>query len=100
MIKRMLIALALVGCKRFDDTAQALEQMDRFATAMCACKDKACADKISEEMARWGAEMSKHDVGREQPSPEVIKQASAIAERLAQCMTKAVVDNSPHPTPQ
>lgn len=79
------IALAflvgLSGCK--DDLTK---QMEGFKDEMCACKDKACAEKVAEKMGKWATENAEK-VGKDtKPTPEQEK----LGTEMTQCMTKAM----------
>lgn len=57
MVRTMvLLGVLVVACKQHD-TTNMLESLDSFSQAMCACKDKACADKVNADMTRWSQEM-------------------------------------------
>ncbi len=44
--------LAFGGCKK-DKVDEAIDGLDSWATKMCACTDKACADKVHEDYKKW-----------------------------------------------
>jgi hypothetical protein len=48
----MGICLGMFGCSKgkLDEVGEGL---DSWATKMCACKDKACADKTHEDYKKW-----------------------------------------------
>lgn len=77
------IALAflfgLSACK--DDATKAMEG---FKDEMCACKDKACAEKVSEKMSKWATDNADKVKKDEKPTPEQEK----IAKELMECTTK------------
>jgi hypothetical protein len=79
------IALAflfgLSACK--DDATKAMEG---FKDEMCACKDKACAEKVTEKMGKWATDNADKVKKDEKPTPEQEK----LATDLAACMTKAM----------
>ncbi len=45
--------LALAGCGKKDKVGEMVAELDGWATKMCACTDKACADKTHEEYKKW-----------------------------------------------
>ena len=60
----LLAALSIVsfaGCKKKGGgaAAEAMAKMEGFSKEMCECKDKACVDKVNENMTKWGTEMAK-----------------------------------------
>jgi len=74
--------------------AAALAMMTELKNKMCACTDQACADKVGEEL--MASAKSMNDVkGTEAQT----KEATAIAEELAKCMTKATTPADPPPGP-
>ena len=80
----------------------ALATMEHYSASICTCKDKACADRVNDEMTKWGTEMaSKAGAMKDQkPSPEVAKKAADIMTKYAECMTKLMMDGStPPPDP-
>jgi hypothetical protein len=81
--------------------AAALAKMEEFQKQMCACKDKACADKVNEDMTRWGTEMAKRaSYDRdEKPDPEIAKRSADIMTLYVECMTKLMMAGAGAPTP-
>jgi hypothetical protein len=61
-----------------------------FTDQMCACKDKACADKVQDDFTKWGTEMSKKMDRDERPDDETMKQLTDMMSRYADCMTKVM----------
>ena len=83
----LAVCLAFGACKKKsgDDTVAKLEG---FSKAMCECKDKACADKVTADMTAWGAEMSKNAGKEEKPDPDLAKKSADIMAKYTECMTK------------
>jgi hypothetical protein len=81
------------------DVDCALAMMDFFAVRMCKCADKACADKVQEDMTTWGTDAAKRASKGEPPSPEVVKRSGEIMTRYADCMTRIMLASSPPPPP-
>ncbi len=77
------------------DKDAALAKLGDFANQMCACKDAACATKVSDAMTAWSKDM----MYEEQPklSEAETKQAADSSQRLSECMKKAMA--TPAPTP-
>jgi hypothetical protein len=78
----------------------AVAMMEKFSNSMCACKDKACADKVNEDMTKWGTEMAKNAGANydERPDPELARRSADIMTRYTECMTKlmmAGMNNTP-----
>ena len=68
----------------------AIAKLNEFADAMCKCKTKACAQKISDDMAKWGQELAKTTSPEEQMTDAQTQQATAIGQRLGDCVQKAM----------
>jgi serine/threonine-protein kinase len=73
--------------------AESLTKMTAYADAMCACKDKACADKITAELTKWAGEMQAAHPNLKQDDAST-KKATEIGERLATCASK-IADAGP-----
>jgi hypothetical protein len=75
-----------------DSVSQAIARMGGFADAMCRCRDKACAARVSDEMVEFGKAMSERYAG--QPEPPVSDAQKLTMEshtaRLMRCTTTAV----------
>jgi hypothetical protein len=86
------LALASVGCTKKGGANDAIAQLEELQKKMCDCKDKACADKVNEEMTKWGAEMAKHGDGMAdtKPHPDVKKSAD-LTTKYSECMTKLMI---------
>jgi len=82
--------------------AEALEAMTKFKDQMCSCKvgDKACGDKVAEDMMKWGQQMAKDaSASPEPPDPETAKKAADIMTMYSECQKKLVaVDPAVPPT--
>jgi hypothetical protein len=88
------IAIPTIGCKKKGGAAgEAVAKMEGFQKAMCECKDKACADKVNDDMAKWGAEMAKTAGAAkdEKPDPELAKKSADIMTKYTECMTKLMM---------
>lgn len=77
------------------DTAAAIAKMDEFAKKMCACKDKACADKVNADMTRWGTEMAKKTDSGGKLDDASMKRMTDAATRYGECMTKTMTPPKP-----
>lgn len=74
--------------------AAVFAKMTSFTDRMCACKDKACADAISDEMSKWGAEMAKDADKNVKVTEDDAKRMAEITERFAKCMTAVMMPPS------
>lgn len=68
----------------------AIAKLNEFADAMCRCTTKACAQKTSDDMARWGQELAKTTSSDEQMTEAQTQQATAIGQRMGECVQKAM----------
>jgi hypothetical protein len=75
-------SLTLAGCKTAGD--EAVAQMTALKNKMCACKDKACIDQVTAEMAKWGADH--RGSATTQVSEEEQKKLAAISSELMGCL--------------
>ena len=89
------LSLASFGCKKKGGgaAAEALAKMEGFSKSMCECKDKACADKVNEEMTKWGTEMAKNAKpgDAEKPDPDLAKKSADVMTKYTECMTKLMM---------
>ncbi|HEY0193596.1 MAG TPA: hypothetical protein VGC42_20910 [Kofleriaceae bacterium] len=91
-----LAAMSLVsfaGCKKHGGAGETISKMTDFKDKMCKCADKACADKVTEEMTKWGQEQAKN-AGADKDakvSEEDTKKIAAVTEEMTKCMTKAMM---------
>jgi hypothetical protein len=97
----MLAALALLslgGCKKkgggSDDTTAKLGE---FKDRMCKCADKACADKVTDDMTKWGQEAAKTMESDVKPNEDDAKKRQAINEDLIKCQQKLISAATPNP---
>ena len=90
-----LAAVSLVsfaGCKKHGGTGDAIAKMTDFKDKMCKCADKACADKVTEEMTKWGQEAAKAGADKQEKiSEEETKKMASVTEEMTKCMTKAMM---------
>jgi hypothetical protein len=88
------LSLASFGCKKKGGAAgEAVAKMEGFQKQMCDCKDKACADKVNEDMSKWGTEMAKTAGAAkdEKPDPDLAKKSADIMTKYTECMTKLMM---------
>ena len=69
-------------------SARLMEKLAVFENKMCACYDKACADKVNQEFTDWATAMAKTADEPDLPSPEDSKRVSDIVTHYSECMTK------------
>jgi hypothetical protein len=91
----VLAALSLMsfaGCKKKGGAGDAIAKMTDFKDQMCKCADKACAEKVTEAMTKWGQEMAKEGGDKEAKiSEDDTKKMASVTEEMTKCMTKAMM---------
>jgi hypothetical protein len=73
----------------------AFAAMSKFRDQMCACTDTACAQKVAEDMTKWGQEESKDDREPPKMSDEEVKRFTQLGEDMGHCMQKAMGGGTP-----
>jgi hypothetical protein len=76
------------------DAAILLKKMTDFKVQMCACKDSACATKVTDDMTKWSQEQAKASSGNT-PDEDTMKKSSEIATKMGECMQKAMTPPTP-----
>lgn len=85
------MSLAASGCHKNKDS-ESVAKLTEIKGKMCACKDKACSDKVSEELAHWGEEQEK-SAGDKPVSRS--KKVEAVKEEIARCLLQLEVPGGP-----
>jgi hypothetical protein len=80
------IALPTLACD--SGGGEYVKKMDEFATQACACKDAACATKVSQEQADW---LSKNAATASKLSSSDAEKIGASATKMAECVTSAAM---------
>lgn len=87
------------------DFAEAMKKMGEFKDKMCTCTTTACAQGVSDEMAKWSQEMAKDLQEPPHMTEEETKRATVLGEEMGKCMQKAMSEPQiqqpiePTPTP-
>jgi hypothetical protein len=81
------LGVLAVRASRPDRASQLVERYESFADEMCACRDRACADKVNAEMTTWAEETAKSDADTT-PDTATMKHMTDVAEKLSSCMSK------------
>jgi hypothetical protein len=76
-------------------TKEAMTVMHTFEDEMCACKDSPCAQRVSDEMTKWGEEQARDNREPPKMSDEEVKQFTQIGEHMGKCMQKAMGGGTP-----
>jgi hypothetical protein len=79
------------ACDRKLGGGEMIAAMTQFKDKMCACQDKTCAEKVSQEMMVWAKSHADDD---SKPDSETMKEATEISEQMSKCMMKAYEDKS------
>jgi hypothetical protein len=77
--------------------AEAMAAMRDFTDKMCACKDPACAQRVSDEMTRWSQDMSRRETEPPRMSEKDMQEAASIGEHMGRCMQAAMSASAPTP---
>jgi len=68
-----------------------LAKFGALSAQMCQCKDKRCADGVQTTMTRWSVQMAQRPPRHpERPDPAVLRKMTALGQRYAECMMKAM----------
>jgi hypothetical protein len=72
------------------DTQRVMAKFVEFTNAMCACKDSACAQRVSDDMTAWSQELAKNT--KEPPKLTEEEQAEfvKVATHMGECMQAAM----------
>lgn len=92
--------LALSACKdkgADNSAAAAMQKMEELKTKMCACKDAACAQAVSDDMASWSQEQAKNQKSPPKLSDNDQKRAAALGEQMGKCMQEAMAATATPP---
>jgi hypothetical protein len=86
------------------DSDDMLAKMTEFTDHMCKCTDKACADRVNDEMMKWSTDMAKNatDNVPDVPDADTTRKMTDVMKRMTDCMTKAMtaqIDPPPPPPP-
>ena len=89
--------LTVAGCKKKGGGGDAVAKLEGFQKDMCECKDKACADKVNDNMTKWGTEMANTVTADKDAKPDVelAKKETEIMTKYTECMTKAMTAGGP-----
>ena len=74
---------------------RAFTAMTKFRDEMCVCKDSPCAQKVSDEMTKWGQEEAKSERDPPKLSDEDVKRFTQLGQEMGTCMQKAMSSGTP-----
>jgi hypothetical protein len=88
--------LGVVGCKKDGDRFEAiLTQLATFKDQMCACKDAACADKVSEARREYKKTM-RDQLGKDaKPTDDQDRRGKQLEADLQTCRKALSADSAP-----
>jgi hypothetical protein len=82
------------------DPAASLAKMSQFSDEMCKCVDRECAERVTEAMTRWAQEMVTRHSDEVTMSDSDTRRMAQISERIATCVTDAMMrGNGPGSNP-
>ncbi|HEY0191664.1 MAG TPA: hypothetical protein VGC42_11130, partial [Kofleriaceae bacterium] len=70
---------------------EVLGPMRQFRDEMCKCANRACADRVTGKLTRWGEQLAKISGHMQRPTVRQTKAMTEITEHMTSCMTKAVM---------
>ncbi|MFN0251276.1 MAG: hypothetical protein ACKV2T_30655 [Kofleriaceae bacterium] len=84
---------AVGACKKKGGggAGEAAAKMSELKDQMCACKDKACADKVQESMTKWTTEMAGKADKNAKMDEASTKKMAELGLAYGECMTKAMM---------
>ncbi len=88
-----LLVFAVTGCRKKstnESAESALSKMQAFASAMCRCTERSCADLVQAQMTQWLTERANDPGADERPSESVMKGMTEFGQKYAECMTAAM----------
>lgn len=71
------------------------QDMTKFKDQLCACKDAACAQQVSDDMTKWSVELTKKEKDPPKLTDEQAKRAAEIGEQMGNCMQTAMSGGAP-----
>lgn len=85
--------LALGACPARNNAERNIEaaiaKMGEYARRVCACVDKACADKVQEDLTAWSVEMVKSSSIKDaKPTEDQMKRMADVGTTYGECMAK------------
>jgi hypothetical protein len=80
----------VAGAQRHMKMAEVQKKMTEFRDLMCACKDSACAQRVSDDMTKWGQDQAKDQTEPPKMTEEETKKFTQLGEDMGKCMQKAM----------
>lgn len=74
--------------KKSNPFDKAFAAMGAFKDRMCGCKDRACAERVQEDLTRWSQENARTLDDRSKPREAELRQMQEVGTRYGECMAK------------
>ncbi len=84
------VALA-IGCGKKDPAGKLISGLEDWKNKMCACKDKACADKVHEDYKKWENDVLEPElkkIGEKNLSKETMEKGDKLDDARKECRRK------------
>jgi hypothetical protein len=84
------VALA-IGCGKKDPAAKLISGLEDWKGKMCACKDKACVDKVHEDYKKWENDVLEPElkkIGEKNLSKETEEKGDKLDKERKECRRK------------
>src|SRR6185503_1141221 len=82
------VLLASFGCKN-KGGGEVVAKMTEFKDRMCACKNKACTDKVTEDMTKWNQELAKTGGDKEAKlNDDAQNKVMLASDEMTRCLQK------------
>jgi hypothetical protein len=86
------MSLAASGCRK-NKGGEDLAKLTELKNKMCACKDKTCSEKVSDEYSMWSQTHAKSDGDKPGTPGEEDQKMEELTEELTQCLLKREVSS-------
>jgi hypothetical protein len=71
--------------------AQMVAKLTGFKDRMCACKDQACINGVSDDMTKWGQDQATSTADMSDVNDALVQQMSKAMEDYSKCMSDAIM---------
>lgn len=88
----LLASIALVllapACKKKGASAgEAIARFSEFTDRVCACKDRACTERVTEDMTKWSMDMQRSHRDAK-PTADEMKRMTDLGQRYGECVAR------------
>ena len=94
--------LLAVGCGKKDPIDDAISALEKFKGQMCACKDKACTEKVHADYKKYGDEVLKPKMKGIDPSKvdkSKMEKGDKLDKEMRECEAKFEAPEAPPAPP-